>query len=268
VRVTRTTYEEVERRLAEPPFAALREMTEAFRRQRMARGAAELDLPEASVKLLEGDIVIRPLARLASRQMVTDAMLMAGEVAARFAQAEALPIPYASQPEPDEIRRPATLSEMYAYRRLFKPSQATATPGPHFGLGLPLYARATSPLRRYLDLVTHQQLRALVTGGRPLDAPTLAERIGASEAVSMQVRRAERLSNMHWKLAWLRRRPDWQGEGIVVSLEERKAVVLLPELALEARIRLAEGMRLDQPLRLHAREVDLADQLAYFRVLN
>jgi exoribonuclease-2 len=268
VRVTRTTYDDVERRLEETPFAAMREITSAYRAQRLARGAAELALPEVSIKLAGDDIVIRPLARLGSRQLVTDAMLMAGEAAARLAGREGLAIAYAVQAAPDERREPVSLSEMYAYRRFFKPSQSTSLPGPHFGLGLDQYSRTTSPLRRYLDLVTHQQLRALVTGAAPLDAEAVAERIGASEAVSGLVRRAERLSNLHWKLAWLRRHPDWEGEAVVVSLEERKAVVLIPELAFEARVRLGDDMALDQRVHLQVREVDLPEQTAYFRVLK
>lgn len=268
VRVTRTTYDAVERQLHEAPFAAIRAVTEAYRAQRLARGAAELDLPEVSIRIVDGEIVVRPLGRLASRQMVTDAMLMAGEAAARLAQAEGLAIPYAIQAPPEELRQPQRLSEMYAYRRLFKPSQASSVPDNHFGLGLTQYSRATSPLRRYLDLVTHQQLRALVGGSAPLDPAAVAERIGAAEAVSGLVRRAERLSNQHWRLAWLARRPDWRGEARVVALEERKAVVIVPELALETRVRLQDGMELDQTVRLAARGVDLADQSAVFSVLR
>ena len=268
VRVTRTTYDIVERQLDRAPFAGIREMTESFRRQRLARGATELDLPETSVKLIEGDIVIRPLERLASRQMVTDAMLMAGEAVARLAAQAGVAIPHATQAEPSEIRQPASMAEMYSYRRLFKPSQASLLAGAHFGLGLTHYTRATSPLRRYLDLVAHQQLRAMITGCGILDEATMAERIGASEAVTGLVRRAERLSNLHWKLAWLQRQGDWRGTGTVVELGERKAAVLIPELALETRIRLQDKMRLDQAVRLRVREVDLSEQLAYFQVLE
>ncbi len=268
VRVTRISYDAVDRQLDAAPFAAMRELTQAFRAQRLARGAAELELPEVSIRISDGDILIRPLARLASRQMVTDAMLMAGEAAARFAQAAGLAIPHAVQAPPEALRQPQRLSEMFAYRRLFKPSQASSFPGSHFGLGLELYSRATSPLRRYLDLVTHQQLRAAIAGGAPLAADAVGERIGASEAVSGLVRKAERLSNQHWKLAWLARHPQWRGEALVAALEERKAVLMVPELALEARVRLQDGMELDQSLRVAARTVDLPDQVALLRVLN
>jgi exoribonuclease-2 len=53
-----------------------------------------------------------------------------------------------------------------------------------------------------------------------------------------------------------------------VALEERKAVVIVPELALETRVRLQDGMELDQTVRLAARGVDLADQSAVFSVLK
>ena len=42
------------------------------------------------------------------------------------------------------------------------------TPSPHWGLGLPCYTFATSPIRRYLDLVIHRQLLAVVSGHPPI----------------------------------------------------------------------------------------------------
>lgn len=217
--------------------------------------------------MVDGEVVIRPLPKLASRDMVTDAMLMAGEAVALFAEAHDLPIPYAMQPEPDEIRRPQTLSEMYAYRRLFKPSNTVLHPEPHFGLGLERYARATSPLRRYADLLVHQQLRAFVSDREPMSRETLAERIAGIDVAGGRVRRAERQSNLHWKLVYLMRHPDWQGEAVVAAMEERKAVLLIPELAMEVRMRLHDSFALDRRVRLALRDLDLVTQEAWFRVL-
>jgi exoribonuclease-2 len=265
--VQRATYDEVDWRMHEQPFAAINEMTSAYRARRLARGAARIDLPETSVRVVGDEVVIRPLPKLASRDMVTDAMLMAGEAAARFAQANGIVIPYAMQPSPEEVRQPQGMAEMYAYRRLFKPSRASLEPEPHFGLGLDLYARATSPLRRYADLVVHQQLRAFTTGRAVLSADQILERTAALDASSATIRRAERFSNQHWKMVYLSRNPGWQGEAVVVALEERKAVVIVPELALETRIRLSPDYSLDQTLELAVREVDIPAQAAYFRVL-
>ena len=266
VRVTRSTYDEVDARMHEEPFASMRRMTDAYRARRLSRNAARIDLPEVSVRVVDDEVVIRPLPKLDSRDMVTDAMLMAGEAAGRFAAANGISIPYAMQPVPDEIRQPVKMSEMYAYRRLFKPSRVTLDPEPHFGLGLDVYARATSPLRRYADLVVHQQIRAFVTGGTPQAAEAVAARMTALDAAGARIRRAERQSNLHWKLVFLDATPGWHGEGVVVALEERKAVVMLPALGMETRVRRSDDMVLDQSLSLRLQSVDIPTQEVLFRV--
>ncbi len=265
VAVRRASYEEIDDRIAESPFAEIRRITDAYRAARVDRGAARIDLPEVAVRVIDGVVDIRPLPKLASRDMVTDAMLMAGEAAARFAQDAGIAIPYVMQPTPDEVRRPVGIAEMYAYRRLFKPSRVTLEPEPHFGLGLGVYARATSPLRRYSDLVVHQQLRAHVLGRPTLPADQVLERTAVLDAAGAVIRRAERLSNLHWKLVHLSRNPGWHGDAVVVALEERKSVVIVPELALETRIRLSAEHELGQTLRLGVREVDVPGQTVYFR---
>lgn len=267
VRVRRTTYEEVNGQMREAPFAAIAAITDAYRERRLQRHAARLDLPEASVKVVDEDIRIRPLPKMASRDMVTDAMLMAGEAVALFAIQHDIAIPYAMQPEPEEIREPRTLSEMYAYRRLFKPSNTVLHPEPHFGLGLPRYARSTSPLRRYADLLVHQQLRAFISGQEPLSRDVMAERIAGIDVNNGRIRRAERQSNLHWKLVYLQRHPGWRGEAIVAALEVRKAVLMIPELALEVKVRLHEKFALDSPVTLQVKEIDLFTQDAWFRVV-
>jgi exoribonuclease-2 len=268
VRVERVSYEAADGRLAEAPFAAMVELTDRYRARRAARGATGLALPEVNIKVIDGRVVIRPLARLGSRELVTDAMLMAGEAAARWAIANGVALPFATQVAPDEIRSPGDLAGMYAYRRLFRPSQTKGAPEPHAGLGLEAYVRATSPLRRYQDLLAHQQIRTALSGGSALPVEALAERYGVADVAAAVVRRAERLSNQHWKLVFLQQNASWEGEAVVVDLEERKAVVIIPDLAFETRIKLQGGMAPNQRLRLKVREVDLADGSAYFRVLD
>jgi exoribonuclease-2 len=80
------------------------------------------------------------------------------------------------------------------------------------------------------------------------------------------VRRAERLSNQHWKLVFLQTNRRWRGEGILVEKGEHKSVVLIPELALEARVRLRGEMGLNARVRLMPREVDHPELTCYFRV--
>ena len=48
-------------------------------------------------------------------------------------------------------------------------------PEEHFGLGKPVYCHFTSPIRRYPDLLTHQQLLASDTGSRAVEMKLLEE---------------------------------------------------------------------------------------------
>lgn len=268
--VTRLTYEEVNGRLSEEPFATLHQLAQRAEQRRREQGAVEINLPEVRVRVDgAGRVTIRPLPNLLSRDLVREAMLLAGEAVARFAFRHAIPLPYTTQDAPAEpLPAAQTTSEFFARRKLMKPGQQSSLPGAHAGLGLGLYAQATSPLRRYLDLVVHQQLRAYVTGQPLLDEGAVMDRVGAAEAVSGDARRTERLSNRHWTLVYLRQNPDWQGEGVIVEKRGRKDVVLIPELDLEARVYVKGERPLDSTLHLALNEVDLVNLEAYFRVLD
>lgn len=271
ISATRLSYQEADERLRQSSQDALTQLlkiSQSYRARRFAEGAIELDLPEVSVRTQGDAIHIRPLERITSRQMVTDLMLMAGDAAARFAAEKQIPIPYVEQPEPETREMTETLSGHYAFRRFMRPSLATTSPGRHAGLGLEPYTRVTSPLRRYLDLVTHQQLRAYINSTDLMTDETVKSRITATQLGIGAIRKTERFSNLHWKLVYLQRHPDWQGEAIVVELGQRKAKLLIPSLAMETRIRLTDQMVMDESIILSLIEVDVPDQAAYFRVLN
>jgi exoribonuclease-2 len=98
-------------------------------------------------------------------------------------------------------------------------------------------------------LVAHQQLRAFLRGDDPLDAQAIVERVGAAEAAARGIRRAERLSREHWTMVYLQQHPGWRGEGVLVEKRMPRGVVLIPALALEARVKVADDVALDSGCR-------------------
>jgi exoribonuclease-2 len=126
----------------------------------------------------------------------------------------------------------------------------------------------TSPLRRYLDLVGHQQLRAYLRGQPMLDEAALVERIGALEAILSPMRQAEYLSEKHWTLVYLIQHPDWSGEGILVDKRGSLGTVIIPELALETRLNLSRDLPLDTQISLKLAGVDLPQREARFRMVS
>ncbi|MCX7669356.1 MAG: RNB domain-containing ribonuclease, partial [Anaerolineae bacterium] len=268
VRVTRLTYEEATARLEEAPFAALYALARAYRRRRLRAGAVEIKLPEVDVRVAAGRVSITPVPELPARTLVENAMVLAGEAVARYALEHDIPMPFSTQDPPDEPRielpeeieaegEGRSLAAMFALRKTMKRSQYRATPGPHSGLGLPAYTQATSPLRRYLDLVAHQQLRAYLSGGRLLTAEQILERVGATEAVIGNMRQAMALSDQHWTLVYLLQNAPWRGEGVLVERRDRNSIVLVPALGLEPHLPVPDDLPLDGIVRLKATYVDL-----------
>jgi len=269
VRVTRLSYEEAEARLGDEPFRSLYRLAQAHEARRRVRGAVMLDdLPEVKIRVQDGRVVIQPIRPLRSRTLVREAMLMAGEAAARWAIEHGIPFPFTIQDPPETTERPTDLAGMYALRRALQPSRQSSYPGPHAGLGLAVYARATSPLRRYLDLVAHQQLRAFLRDEAVLGALEVLERVGAVAAVTGDVRQAERLARKHWTLVYLTQRPGWRGEGVLVDMRDRRGTVLVPDLDLDVRVHLREDRPLNSPVSLALREVRLPELEAYFQVVG
>lgn len=267
VRVTRLTYDQVEARMAEAPFAQFYALARRFEERRRRNGAVFMVLPEVKVWLAEDMVEIRPLPPLRSRDLVREAMLMTGEAVARYALEHHIPLPFTIQDPPDtDDREPVRPSQMLALRKMLKRSQQVTTPGTHAGLGLNLYAQATSPLRRYLDLVVHQQLRAHLRGEPLLDAQAIMARVGTADAVLGSIRTAERLSNTHWKLVYLRQWPDWEGEGIILDQRGNRSVVLIPDLELEVEMVLKGSSPLDSTVWVVCTGVNLPQLEAHFRV--
>ncbi len=274
VRVTRVTYEAAETVLDDAPYRELAAITTRNRARRLAGGAVEIDLPEVKIRAaVDGSVVIRPLPPLRSRQMVREAMLMTGEAIGRFAGERGIPLAYTVQEPPQEGARPpgdlagAGPAAMWAQRRLMQRSRPSTAPGRHAGLGLDVYVQATSPLRRYLDLLAHQQLRAYLRGETPLDVAAVTLRIGTADAIAGAVRAAERLSNQHWTLVYLLQHADWQGEGIVVENKPGRDVILIPELAWEAELHRRPSRPLESVVRLAVESVDLPNRTARFKIL-
>ncbi len=268
VRVSRLTYEVASARLAEAPFTGLQRIALSLEARRNAAGAVKIDLPEVQVRVRDGDIEINPVLTLPGRVVVENCMILAGEAVAQYALERRIPLPYATQDAPDNpFSTPAqTLSEMFALRRTMKRSQYRSAPAAHSGLGLAAYSQATSPLRRYLDLVVHQQLRAHAAGEPVLTAAEIIERIGEVEPSIAAERQAESQSEKHWTLAFLRRRTGWRGKAVLVDRRNASGIFIIPELALETQIHLNADLPLDTEVTLVLRSVDLPRLDARFRI--
>jgi ribonuclease R len=172
---------------------ALWKIASRLRRDRMAHGSLDLDMPETKIFVDEKGYADRleKIEHDESHQLIEEFMLAANEAVARLTRTQKLPSLYRVHDEPDiekleeyrnllqtfdikvsdltrreELVRLLTLlrdhPQGYTLRtqmlRSLKKAAYRHTPDGHFGLAKKDYTHFTSPIRRYADLVVHRVL--------------------------------------------------------------------------------------------------------------
>lgn len=187
------------------------------------------------VRQFEGDPIITLQRTTESRnlvsKMVSDLMIIAGDIAASWCSDRNIPVPYrgilrnpepASSPEvfKREVIDPkiakhghAGQDDLIRYMRLMGATQASDRPLEHLSLGLPAYCKITSPLRRHVDLYTHWQIEAAIrheaaTGSSlvgstddsylPFSRAQVEEYAGGTIQREKRISRAQKSSSRHW----------------------------------------------------------------------
>lgn len=267
----RLTYEDVDEMLelgvkAEPELPAIATWVKRRRDWRSAQGAISINMPESSIKVHEDQIQIQVVNDSPARNLVAEMMILAGEAAARYGQTHNLALPYRSQPQPELppaeelFQLPAGPVRDCAIRRCMPRSEVSITPGRHASLGLEAYSQATSPIRRYMDLLCHFQLKAHLRGDPPsFSEETLKELIASMAVNTYEVTSVERQTNRYWSLEYLRRQPEEVWDALMLRWlreYENLGLVLLEDLGLELAMRFQRSVTLGEPLKLRVTHVD------------
>lgn len=270
VNVERLTYTQAEAQKDSPKLKALFEIARKNRARRQANGAVTIQMPEVDI-LVDKEtkkVTIEPEVRYESNDMIAELMIMAGEGAARFAFKNKLPFMYVSQESPNfPDNLPEGWAGEFARIKCMRKRSVGITPAPHAGLGVSFYSQVTSPLRRYGDLISHQQLRAFIDGRRPLPKDEMLERVAAGDAASIAARQVSRLSDMHWKLVYLIQNPELTFEGVCIDRRGSDGLFLIPSLDMQATIHGCTDVNLNDTRMIKASKVDIVEQNVSFAIV-
>ncbi len=255
----------------ERDLLALQTLLQRRRAWRVARGALLLDQPEGRVRCRGENSELEIIEPGPSRSLVAEAMILAGAVVAAHGMRTALALPYRSQPPADlpsraelEALPPGPVRHAAVKRCLSRGALGTH-PSPHFSLALEAYVQATSPIRRYADLLVQRQLTLQQAGGTPLDEAQLAALLTEIEGPVRQGIAISRDDQRHWQQVWFEQnpRPEWQALFLRwLRPQDQLALVALEDLAWELPARAPMGSEPGDRLLVRVREVDsLRDQL-------
>ncbi len=193
-------------------------ISKAVRARREEAGALNLERSEMNISVDENS---RPTVRVIprstpSRQMVTEFMILCNSLMAEFCKQREIPAAYRSQTAPDLTDLGSDLPpgvelgngalRWYSTIHRLTPAEISTTPAPHGGLGVAAYIQATSPLRRYPDLVMQRQIsQSLNNTGQPLYSTD--EISSVAQRADMQMRELSRIEEdrrRYWFLKYLK----------------------------------------------------------------
>ena len=232
------------------PITSLHKIATLLREKRLKAGAIQITLPEVNVWLDDNkEIRYAKVDREnPSRMLVSELMIFANSLMAKFLADHKVPAVFRSQPPPSQRLfkgiEPSLLPNLMQRKHLSRAVIST-DPQIHSGLGVAAYATATSPIRRYHDLLTQRQIKSIL-GLNPAYSKNDLENI--IQAVSVPMANAGRVQaarKRYWLLKLLETMRGSGVEALVLECHRDHYMILLKEFMLEARMP-ASGLRLKQ----------------------
>ncbi|MFW6081982.1 MAG: RNB domain-containing ribonuclease, partial [Desulfosalsimonas sp.] len=197
--------------------------------------------------------------------------IMANWVMARFLAQKNMPAIFRSQLHPrarlysgqDE----GTLFQNWMQRRMLSRAMLGTGPEYHSGLGLDAYTTATSPIRKYFDLITQRQLLACFGMEEPYSEFEIEELMQLLQTPLSHARLVQNRRMRFWLLKYLEGKKGTKAEAIVLDKRKDSYTILLPDYLMEASLADSAGIKLKPGdlARITIQHVDAAnDRLAVF----
>lgn len=230
------------------PITTLHKIATVLREKRMRAGAVQITLPEVNIWVENnGEIGISRIDREnPSRMLVSEMMILANALMAEFLAAHGIPAVFRSQPDPKQRLFQGVETSLFLncmQRKQLNRAVTGTTPENHSGLGVKAYATATSPIRRYFDLLTQRQIRGVLGYEAPYTRDELESILQVVTIPMANTGRAQFQRRRYWLLKYLEKLKGSDHEAVVLDSRRDFFSVLIKEFMLEWRLP-AGGMKL------------------------
>lgn len=275
VRVSRQmTYDEVDGVVdTDETFVALYRLAQLLQRHRVDNDALIMPFPDVQIDIGDdGEVRAITLADSDSpgRMMIAEFMVLANSVAAQYLADCQVPGLFRGQGRPGQrmVREPQhNLFLNLRQRKHLAPGQLVTSPVPHSGVGVPSYTTATSPIRRFLDLVVQHQILAQAAG-RNMCFPEaeLAGFAGEISRAQSRVNLVRQHRHRYWLLRYFEKRIGQYFDALMLGKGKKRVQVVLTDFLLEGdlapnqaitarpgemvRVKIARAVAMDSILRL------------------
>ena len=223
------------------PITTLHKIATVQREKRLNAGAVQITLPEVNIWLEENKEIgySRIDREMSSRMLISEFMILANSLMAEFLKKHDMPAVFRSQAEPKQRLfkglETSLLMNMMQKRQLFRAVIGTK-PEPHSGLAVKAYVTATSPIRRYYDLLTQRQLKAILGFHEPYTKTELDDILMSISMAVTASNRVQALRKRYWIIKYLEAMKGATFEALVLERHRDQYLILIKELMLEAKL--------------------------------
>jgi len=223
------------------PITTLYKIATLLREKRLKAGAIQITLPEVNVWLEENqEIGYSKIDREnPSRMLVSEMMIFANSLMAEFLSANNMPAVFRSQAPPKQrlfkgIETSLILNFMQ--RKQLSRAIIGTDPQSHSGLGVKAYVTATSPIRRYHDLLTQRQIKAILGYGKAYSKKELENILQSISQSVVNTGRVQASRKRYWIIKCLEAMRGSTYEALVIDCYRDHYNVLIKEFMVEAKL--------------------------------
>ena len=243
-------------------LSALFDTAESLLIQRVEAGAVAVDQVDRRVNISAEGTVNIEIKKRDSRAdlLVSELMVKANVEAAKLCVEQNAPAIFRVQDAPDlSDLEPTDSEQVHRYQTLTRMRAAAISlqPGLHGGLGVEPYCQTTSPLRRFIDLVSQRQLVAIIDNrALPYSIDDLTTLCPYLEERLRLINRLEQRRERYWIFHHLVQYRGQVFDALVLNTWDHRARIEIPDYALQVDMRLSGQIRVGERISVRLTRVD------------
>ncbi|GJM15830.1 MAG: ribonuclease [Thermodesulfobacteriota bacterium] len=243
----------------------IKQIAENLRAKRLDAGALIIQLPQLKISIdKDSNVRIKKnYMNSVAHKTISEFMILMNRMAGKFLKENNVPGIYRSQPEPisEDARSHDENDPLFAVHvvKYLRAPRVGLDPAPHLSLGIDIYAQATSPIRRYVDLIIQRQIVSKLENDEPSYSEDELENLYPKIEIGIRDKKmVERNREKYWVYKHLKTLEGTEINGIINSINDSRASVYLPDYLFEIPVLLGSNFNLeeDRNIKLVVQKVD------------
>ena len=207
----------------EEDLSIISKLLENRNRFRKSIGAKEILESQGKVIVKNQIPNIKVIDQTLSRCLISEAMILYGDLISQFTQKNDIPIPYRVQErcgyynKDNNINTDNIVLFNFLIKKRFGKTYYSSKPMKHYSLGLNSYSHATSPIRRYADLLVHYQINRYLNNKNIIEKKCIDSNIQLINNLSRENINKSREDQKIWLGKWFKKNSFNQYRVILLS---------------------------------------------------